>query len=213
MHNVCSLEDVMAENKSFVSDAVVTLRGHLGNLNTALAKVEAQKTSLDESVAKATIEILEVFREAQDTVIGNVNGITTENQTNLNGQHVTLELAKLGVEGLTTAALETMVCTDYGNHSVKVSHFRHVFEELKPASWPSEPCTTVLVSFNPAPLKDIISRLVHTNECNAKDCRVAVTGDASNASWPLPPWISTGAARLEQSLTCSCKCQAVPCKC
>ena len=38
-HDVCSLADVMAENTTYLKDAVVVLSGHLGDINTALEAI------------------------------------------------------------------------------------------------------------------------------------------------------------------------------
>ena len=167
----------MAEDNTFLKDAVVVLSGHVGVLDTALTKVSDQKKSLDESLTTATIGLMEGLRKVQDRSLGYMNGVTTENQTMLNGQHLTLEVTKMGVVGLKTAALDTMDCADYGHHSVKVNTIRREMAALKSDTWPLEPCSTVLVFYDDAKLQDITDALVYTNECKAKDCRAAVTGN------------------------------------
>ena len=176
-HTVCPFAEVMAEDNTFLKNAVVVLSGHVGVLNTALTKVSDQKKSLDESLTTATIGLMEGLRKVQDRSLGYMNGVTTENQTMLNGQHLTLEVTKMGVVGLKTAALDTMDCADYGHHSVKVNTIRREMAALKSDTWPLEPCSTVLVFYDDAKLQGITDALVYTNECKAKDCRAAVTGN------------------------------------
>jgi B-box zinc finger len=178
-HDVCPFSEVMAENTTYLKDAVGVLSGHLGDLNTALAKVSAQKKSLDESLTTANVGLLEGFRKVQDYALGYMNGVTTENQTKLNGQHLTLEFAKIGVAGLKTAALETIDCTDYGHHSVKVNNIRREMEVLESATWPLEPCSTVLVFYDAMKLQDIMEALVYTDECESSPVPFSTLSSAS----------------------------------
>ncbi len=91
-HTVCPFSEVMEEDNTFLKDAVVVLSGHIGVLDTALTKVSDQKKSLDESSTTATIGLMEGLRKVQDRSLGYMNGVTTENQNMLNGQHLRLEL-------------------------------------------------------------------------------------------------------------------------
>ena len=159
-HEICSFVDVMDENNTFLKDTVGALGGHLGDLDIALAKVSAQKKSLDESSTAATVVIMEGFRKVRNQVLAHVNGVTTKNQTKLNGQHLTLEAAKKDVVCLKTAALKTIDCIDHGHHSVKVSNIRREMKVLNANALSLKLCSTVLISCDIAMLHDIAPALV-----------------------------------------------------
>ena len=69
-HKVCPFSEVMAEDNTFLKNAVVVLSGHVGVLDTALTKVSDQKKNLDESLTTATIGVMKGFAKSKIVPLG-----------------------------------------------------------------------------------------------------------------------------------------------